>query len=127
MNINNHFARIEEKLNTFPLTVSSGSEIERIDIDKGYMKSKTIFTDGSELHLFQFVEIKNKGPKIKKYRYHYQKKDGKLIRRWDNAKHHPDIDTFPDHVHVGEKIKNSSRPDIEDLLTEIANLLRDRG
>ncbi|GEM_PF-191725 len=126
MNIHDHFTRMEERLNAFPLTVSSGLEIERIDIDKGYMKSKTIFADGSELHLFQFVEIKDEQPMIEKYRYHYQDENGALIKRWDNAKHHPEIDTFPDHIHVGGEIKNSSRPDIEGLLAEITNHIRYR-
>jgi hypothetical protein len=24
-----------------------------------------------------------------------------LIKRWDNARHHPEIDTFPHHLHDG--------------------------
>jgi len=35
-----------------------------------------------------------------KYRYHWQTGSGKLIKRWDNAPHHPEIDTFPDHLQL---------------------------
>jgi hypothetical protein len=35
-----------------------------------------------------------------KYRFHWQSKDGTLIKRWDNARHHPEIKTFPHHLHV---------------------------
>ena len=36
-----------------------------------------------------------------KYRVHWQNKSGKLIKRWDNAPHHPEINSFPDHLHDG--------------------------
>uniref|UniRef100_UPI0040573219 toxin-antitoxin system TumE family protein n=1 Tax=Candidatus Electrothrix sp. TaxID=2170559 RepID=UPI0040573219 len=36
-----------------------------------------------------------------KYHFHWQDQHNQLIRRWDNAPHHPEIKTFPDHVHVG--------------------------
>ena len=36
-----------------------------------------------------------------KYRYHWQDGKGHLIKRWDNAPHHPTIETFPDHLHDG--------------------------
>ena len=124
-NIHSYFLEIEDTLNTFPLTISSESKIERIDTYKGYLKTKTTFVDGSELHLFHFTEIENHGPVIEKYRYHYQDKNGELIKRWDNAKHHPDLDTFPDHVHVGGKVKGSDRPDIEGLLEDIAHHIRE--
>jgi hypothetical protein len=36
-----------------------------------------------------------------KYRFHWQTKEEALIKRWDNARHHPEIDTFPHHLHDG--------------------------
>ncbi len=36
-----------------------------------------------------------------KYRHHWQDKHGRLRQRWDNAPHHPEIDTCPDHLHDG--------------------------
>ena len=36
-----------------------------------------------------------------KYHFHWQDQQGRLIKRWDNAPHHPELKTFPDHVHVG--------------------------
>jgi hypothetical protein len=35
----------------------------------------------------------------RKYSYHWQKQDGTLISRWDNAPHWPDIRTYPHHTH----------------------------
>jgi len=33
------------------------------------------------------------------YNFHWQNPDGLLIKRWDNAPHHPELNGFPDHVH----------------------------
>ena len=68
----------------------------------------------------------NKGIQIKEevfiwlsYRYHYQKADGSTIFRYDNAPHHRELSTYPDHKHSGESIIEVERPDIEQVLDEI--------
>ncbi len=58
------------------------------------------------------------------YRYHYQTAEGELIRRWDNAPHHPDVETFPHHVHVGDEVIATDPVDHKDVLGEIARRLR---
>ena len=35
------------------------------------------------------------------YRHHWQDGHGHLRKRWDNAPHHPSIETFPNHLHDG--------------------------
>jgi len=52
------------------------------------------------------------------YRFHWQDKEQKLIRRWDNAKHHPELKTFPAHVHIGsdENVKESDDIDLWKIL-----------
>ncbi len=36
-----------------------------------------------------------------KYRHHWQDGKGYLLKRWDNAPHHPSVETFPNHLHDG--------------------------
>jgi hypothetical protein len=36
----------------------------------------------------------------RKYSFHWQKIDEKLISRWDNAPHFPDISSYPHHQHL---------------------------
>ncbi len=50
-------------------------------------------------------------------------KDGRMIFRYDNAPHHPEIATFPHHKHASETIIPSSMPAIKDLLNEISALI----
>ncbi|MCF8128560.1 MAG: DUF6516 family protein, partial [Deltaproteobacteria bacterium] len=37
------------------------------------------------------------------YRFHWQDRNGVLVKRWDNAPHHPQLETHPHHVHVGKE------------------------
>lgn len=41
--------------------------------------------------------------RIEKYSFHWQRDDGSLIRRLDNAPHHREISSFPHHVHEGDE------------------------
>ena len=56
-----------------------------------------------------------------KYHFHWQDAQGRLIRRWDNAPHHPEIDTFPHHVHHGPKndCRSCSSMSLMDILQEL--------
>jgi hypothetical protein len=38
--------------------------------------------------------------------------------RYDNAKHHPEIKTFPHHKHISGKIEDSKEPELIDVLSE---------
>jgi len=40
---------------------------------------------------------------VSKYRHHWQDSTGRMIKRWDNAPHHPTVDTFPHHLHDGSE------------------------
>ena len=53
---------------------------------------------------------------VKDYSYHWQNKEKMLITRWDNASHHPEIETFPHHVHEGDEIKPSDVPTFVEIL-----------
>jgi hypothetical protein len=55
------------------------------------------------------------------YSYHWQDKEKRLITRWDNAPHHPEIETFPHHVHEGEYIKPSEEPTFVETLKKIGD------
>jgi|SRR3989338_8887220 len=122
--ISNYFSQIEGLLASFPYIVSIESSFETVDIDRGYFRVKLVLANGSELYLFEFVEIINNKPVVSKYRYHWQAKDSKIILRWDNAPHHKEIETFPHHLHEGEdRVKPSEKPDLSFVLLKISDII----
>ncbi len=71
--------------------------------DRGLLRYRLTLKDGSLLELFEFFLVTQAGVQITKYRFHWQRSDGQLRKRWDNAPHHPEIATYPYHVHDGEE------------------------
>jgi hypothetical protein len=51
-------------------------------------------------------------------------KSQKMIFRYDNAKHHPEIETFPHHKHTSDKIENGKEPELIDVLSEIQEKIK---
>ncbi len=72
----------------------------------------------SDRSLLELTErlVEEKGTlSIKKYRHHWQGTDGQVIERWDNAPHHPEIETFPHHLHDGSEINVIGHGEISGL------------
>jgi hypothetical protein len=59
--------------------------------------------NGSMLQCVERANVKSGDLLIEKYSFHWQRADGSLIRRWDNAPHHPEITSFPNHLHEGDE------------------------
>ena len=89
-------------------------------------RAQVAFTDSSVLYIRQVVI----GESTFKYSYHWQDLKGRLICRWDNAEHWPNIDTYPHHKHSVTKeqivVKESYGGDLEEVCEEIAEMIRSR-
>jgi len=71
--------------------------------DIGLFRYRISFLDGSLLEMFERFQIENGKIMVTKYRFHWQDAEGRLLKRWDNAAHHPQINTHPNHVHDGSE------------------------
>ena len=56
--------------------------------------------------------------KIRRYSFHVLL-GRRMVVRWDNAPHHPEVRSFPDHKHVGRKIAASKDMTVELVLAEL--------
>jgi hypothetical protein len=81
------------------------------------------FIDSSSLY-FRELFI-GRGRKLKQtYIYHYQDREGKLVVRYDNSPHFPDLTNAPDHkLQVDGSVISSDPPDLEPVLREIEDLI----
>ena len=105
------------------LTVSS--VVERFQVTKkkavetdGYLKVRAILVDESLLEVSIYCQQFEDNTDLAGYRFHWQDKEGILIKRWDNAKHHPELKTFPNHVHLwnDKNLKESAPIDLQEVL-----------
>ena len=69
-----------------------------------HYRLRTTLLDGSLLQCAERASLRLGQVHIDKYSFHWQRPDGSLIRRWDNAPHHPEISSFPHHLHVGDEL-----------------------
>ena len=83
------------------------------------------FCDGSLLEFTETAEQRGALVDKVEYAYHFQDADGRLVFRYDNSPHHPEISTYPHHKHVGtqavhgERLEASNAPYLGDILREI--------
>jgi hypothetical protein len=125
---------IERYVNDLDVLISASPSIVDISIirrdirDTGLEKTALFryrikLIDESLIEITERILEERGGLTITKYRYHWQTGSGKLIKRWDNAPHYPEIDTFPDHLHDGseENVKSFRKMNALDILTDIIN------
>ena len=55
---------------------------------------------------------------VENYKFHWQGPQGRLIKRWDNAPHHPEVQGSPHHLHDGSE--ENVIPGVSNIDTEIA-------
>ena len=68
------------------------------------------------------------GRDFRHYSYHVQK-EGKMVRRWDNAPHWPDMKTFPHHLHLESEMNALECQEVfvEDVLNEMGTIINCLG
>jgi Family of unknown function (DUF6516) len=90
--------------------------------DRGLFRYRLTLKDNSLLEIFEFFIVTAAGVQVTKYRFHWQSASGQLQKRWDNAAHHPEIATYPHHVHDGteENVLPHEPMNVEKVLSTIA-------
>ena len=104
-------------------------EIERyeeqvLSEERGNLRIRLRFNDNSLLEISEAIHISEGIFTWLSYRYHYQRPDGSIIFRYDNTPHHHDVNTYPEHKHIGESVVSANRPGIEDMLSEAKKHIR---
>jgi len=114
---------VKAHLITWPLA----EHVDIVHIETGHLvaqyRIRILLADGG---LIQCVERKREldgGLLTEKYSFHWQNVEGKLIRRWDNAPHHPEISSFPHHLHDADEtnIRPHGPVDLFEILRIIDN------
>jgi len=98
-------------------TIEFSSTTERYGFQ--FLKMCLRLIDGSSLRIW---EKRFKGS-LQRFSYYWLDELDNQIIGWDNAPHHPQIETFPYHKHVGGKV-SPSKDRLIDVMRYIACRLR---
>ena len=112
------YRRLEKLVNSKFPEIIEDSNIERGPGDAP-RNLRLFFKDNS----FMDIRVTQDGD----YSYHWQTEDGEVIR-FDNAPHHRNLETFPDHKHKNDELMSSQlaqQPKIEDKLSTAVQIIKE--
>ena len=124
--LQDYFAEIRRTIRGF-----TGIHVERyqeqlLTPTRANLRVKLRLPDKSFLEISEALAAEETTITWLSYLYHWQDPTGHLVLRYDNAPHHPEIETFPHHKHVAETAEASQRPSLPDLLNDIRRLITKR-
>lgn len=122
---------IQRFIETIEKTISSNPIVLSSSIQKyigpnnntAYLKGSILFIDSSSLDIAVFAKETNKVFSVEKYRFHYMDNKGRMLFRYDNAPHHRELSSFPNHKHTGSNAVSSSPRELKDILNEITAMI----
>ena len=79
-----------------------------------YLKIIVTLSNNSQLFISEYVDENDRN-----YSYHWQDESNSLILRFDNAPFHPNISTYPHHIHSSKTISSNIRISAIEILTMI--------
>lgn len=101
--IHKYFAEIQEKLTEIKsLIKDSIVEFRAVSSEMGIVKGKITFIDGSILDFRELTSNEEHD-----YRFQWMDADKKMRVRWDSAQHHKELENFPFHRHVKNRVFSS--------------------
>jgi len=75
---------------------------ERALTDRGYFRARICLVNDDFLEVSEYFIVELNECSTIEYRYQWMDNSKqRLIKRWDNAEHFPDLTNFPHHIHVG--------------------------
>jgi len=90
--------------------------------DRINLRVRIRFLKGELLEINEAVIYKKKQLQHLNYRYHFQNEKNELVFRYDNTPHFPELDSFPHHKHLPDKVISNEQPSISKVIKEIKSI-----
>jgi hypothetical protein len=94
-----------------------------LSVHSGYVEGEVLFVTGYRLSFFEFYYAVGNALDLDKYRYHFMDCNNNLVFRYDNAPHHKDIESFPHHKHLPNKVVSRDLLTFSELIKEIEDYI----
>jgi len=123
-------SQISDYFDAVFLTALGSPEIKRVEKVRreesetgrsGFIRYRLTLINNDLVELTERVKVEAGEIIVTKYRHHWQDEEGHLIKRWDNAPHHPHIASFPHHLHDGSEKNIVEHPPVNAL--QVLNLV----
>ena len=115
--IENYFQRIRRAVEHIANAEAEFYVEQIFSATRANLRFKLRWPEGTLLEVSEAIEVREGLVIWLSYRYHFQ--STVLILRYDNAPHHPEVTTHPEHRHQGTIVTEGKHPDLEDFFREI--------
>lgn len=122
MNSREYYAGVQKAILAAPHAIQTDISFDEVSEEECYIRGVITLRGVFELHIAEYVVTEPEFKRLK-HRFHLQTSDNQMIVRWDNAPHHPEVKTHPDHIHVGQKIKASPPLNIPQALEAVLSFI----
>ena len=102
---------------TVDVLVTAGAEdletnFEELDETEAVMEATIRFPQGHRLEVDLLITISGNKPTRRVYSFHFMDNWNTTVFRYDNARHHQNLENFPHHKHEGmdERLSVASNP-----------------
>ncbi len=87
----------------------------------GHIRVRAILIDDGLLEFSEYVAVDDENPKAREYSFQWLDAQLQLVRRWDSARHFPNLPYAPHHIHQidGTVTGNDQEPDLGLVLRAI--------
>jgi hypothetical protein len=93
-------------------------EEEILSSDRINLRIRIRFANGYLLEMNEAVIVDNGLLNHLGYRYHFQDQNNRLVFRYDNTPHFPNLPSFPHHKHTPIAVEAAQKPSIIEVINE---------
>lgn len=93
-------------------------EEEILSSDRINLRIRIRFANGYLLEMNEAVIVENGQISHLGYRYHFQDQNNRLVFRYDDTPHFPNIPSFPHHKHTPIAVEAARKPSIIEVINE---------
>ena len=120
--VEEYFDHVRRLVQNLPDTQAERYDEHILSATRGNLRLRLRFSDNALLEISEAIVIVRGELHWLSYRHHYQDSSAALVLRYDNAPHHSEVATYPDHKHSGDQILASVHPSIQQLLEEVRDV-----
>ena len=114
-----YFTHVRQLIQGVPEAHVERYEEQILSATRGNLRIRLRFSDQALLEISEALVFITGESQWLSYRYHYQHPSTGMVLRYDNAPHHPEIPSHPDHKRREDLVLASPHPSIEQVLAEV--------
>ena len=99
-------------------------EEEILNLERTNLRIRLRFQQEYLLEINEAIIVIDNQLEFLDYRYHFHDANNQLVFRYDSTPHFPNLINFPHHKHLPENVISSKKPEIIQVLQEVAEILK---